>query len=77
MKNKHNIEIITPPKKNQKNILLTEYDKKALKNRYIIEHINNFIKQNKQIQTRYIKKNDMFLGYIYLAFIKRALEIFL
>lgn len=77
LKNKHNIEIITPPKKNQKNILLTEYDKKALKNRYVIEHINNFIKQNKQIQTRYIKKNNMFLGYIYLAFIKRALEIFL
>lgn len=77
LKNKHNIEIITPPKKNQKNVILTDSDKKAFKNRYVIEHINNFIKQNKQIQTRYIKNNDMFISYIYLAFMKRALEIFL
>ena len=50
--------------------------KVILKHRYVIEHLNNFIKQNKQIQTRYIKRNDMFLGYIYCIFIKRALEIF-
>ena len=69
------IDIITQPKRNQKNITITNDDKKALKTRYVIDHLNNFIKQNKQIQTRYIKRNDMFLGYIYFIFIKRALEI--
>lgn len=76
LKEKTGIDIITPPKKNQKNIIINNDDKKALKHRYIIEHLNNFIKQNKQIQTRYIKRNDMFLGHIYCLFIKRALEIF-
>ena len=77
LKEKNGIDIITYPKKNQKNIIISSDDKKALHNRYVIEHLNNFIKQNKQIQTRYIKRNDMFLGYIYFIFIKRALEIFL
>lgn len=31
IKNKYNIDLITPPKKNQKNIILSPYDKKLLK----------------------------------------------
>jgi len=76
IKNNYNIELITPPKKNQKNIYLSLDDKKSLKGRFVIEHLNNFIKQNKQIQIRYIKKNTMFVFYLYMTFIKRALEIF-
>ena len=76
LKNSTGIDIITCPKKNQKHIIISNIDKQALKHRYVIEHLNNFIKQNKQIQTRYIKRNDMFLGYIYCIFIKRSLEIF-
>lgn len=74
IKQKTNIELIAPPRKNQINKLSTD-DKNALKYRYVIEHLNNFIKQNKQIQTRFIKSNKNFLEYIYLIFIKRILEL--
>lgn len=80
LKNNYNINLITPHRKYKnitKNKENTIEEKALLKGRYIVEHLNNFIKQNKQIQTRYIKKDDTFLNYIYLAFIKRALEIFL
>lgn len=70
------IQLISPYRTNQTSLNSLE-DTKLLKGRYIVEHLNNFIKQNKQIQTRYIKKDTTFLSYIYLAFIKRALEIFL
>ena len=78
LKTNYNIELITPYRKYKntlKNKENTLEEKELLKGRYIVEHLNNFIKQNKQIQTRYIKKNDTFINYVYLAFIKRALEI--
>ena len=80
IKKNHNITLITPYRKYKntlKNKENTLEEKELLKGRYIVEHLNNFIKQNKQIQTRYIKKDDTFINYVYLAFIKRALEIFL
>jgi len=79
LKKNYNIELITPYRKYKntlKNKENTLEEKKLLKSRYVVEHLNNFIKQNKQIQTRYIKNNDTFINYVYLAFIKRALEIF-
>jgi hypothetical protein len=78
LKKIYNIELITPYRKYKntlKNKENTLEEKELLKGRYIVEHLNNFIKQNKQIQTRYIKKDDTFINYVYLAFIKRALEI--
>ncbi len=48
------IKLIYPYKNNQKN-KNTEEDIKGLKNRMRIEHINNKLKQNKGLNTRYVK----------------------
>ena len=48
------IKLIYPYKNNQKNEN-TEEDIKGLKNRMRIEHINNKLKQNKGLNTRYVK----------------------
>lgn len=73
---RYNINLITPYRENQ-NKQNTPAEIQLLKKRFIIENLNSFIKQNKQIQSRYIKKDNTFINYIYMSFIKRALEIFL
>ena len=39
-----------------------------------IEHVNNSLKQNRTLNTRYIKDINMFMGFIYLACLKIGLQ---
>jgi transposase len=67
------ISFIYPHKKNSivKN---TPEERFELKNRMKIENFNNFLKQNRTINTRYIKDEYNFLGFIYLACLKIGLR---
>ena len=60
------INLIYPKRQNQK-IKTTKYEKKKLKNRYIIEHLNQRIKNYERIALRKDKLNHTFLSNIYLA----------
>jgi transposase len=68
------IELIYPYKKNQID-LNTINNKEELKKRMKIEHINNRLKQNKIINTRYIKDIENFKNFIYLGCLKIGLQI--
>ena len=64
--NSHHINLIYPYKQNQidKN---TIEDKRGLQNRMRVEHVNNFLKQNKSLNTRYEKHILKFEGLVYLG----------
>jgi len=68
------IKFIYPYKTNQidKN---TIEDKIGLKNRMRVEHVNNFLKQNKAINNRYDKDISNFESLIYLGCLKLGLQI--
>ena len=68
------IKLIYPYKKNQidKN---TFEDKLGLKNRMRVEHVNNFLKQNKALNNRYDKDFLNFESLIYLGCLKLGLQI--
>lgn len=68
-----NIQIITPTKKNQK-IKNTSEEKYELKKRMKIEHVNNRLKQNRSLNTRYTKDIINFEGLIYLGCLKIGLQ---
>lgn len=72
-KTKH-IQIITPYKKNQK-LVNTKEDLEGLKNRMRIEHLNNKIKMNRSLNTRYTKEILHFESLIYLGCLKIGLNI--
>ena len=65
---------ITPNKKNQK-VSNTKEDQYELKNRMKIEHINNRLKQNKSINTRYTRDIKNFESLVYLGCLKLGLQI--
>ena len=69
-----NINLITPYRRTQHKHN-TEEEIQGLKNRMKIEHLNNKIKQNKSLNTRYIKDLLYFKGLIYLACLKIGLQI--
>ena len=69
-----NIKIITPNKKNQK-VSNTREDQYELKNRMKIEHINNRLKQNRSLNTRYMKDIKNFESLIYIGCLKISLQI--
>jgi hypothetical protein len=69
-----NIKIITPYKKNQ-NLVNTKEELEGLKNRMRIEHINNKIKMNRSLNTRYTKELLHFESLIYLGCLKIGLNI--
>lgn len=68
------VKLIYPYKKNQidKN---TIEDKTGLKNRMRVEHVNNFLKQNKALNNRYDKDIYNFESLIYLGCLKLGLQI--
>jgi len=68
------VKLIYPYKKNQidKN---TIDDKIGLKNRMRVEHVNNFLKQNKALNNRYDKDIYNFESLIYLGCLKLGLQI--
>ena len=68
------IKLIYPYKKNQidKN---TIEDRHGLKNRMLIDHVNNFLKQNKALNTRYEKDISNFESLVYLGCLKLGLQI--
>lgn len=68
------IKLITPYKKNQ-NKINTKEETDGLKNRMRIEHINNKLKQNKSLNTRYIKDLLHFESLIYIGCLKIGLQI--
>lgn len=68
------IKLITPFKKNQKEIN-TDDERDGLKRRMRIEHINNKLKQNRSLNTRYIKDILLFEGLIYLGCLKIGLSV--
>ena len=69
-----NITIIHPHKKNQiKTNTLEEVN--GLKRRMRIEHINNKLKQNKSLNSRYIKDDLYFESLIYLGCLKIGLQV--
>ncbi len=69
-----NIKLIHPYKKNQ-NSTNTNDDILELRNRMKIEHLNNKLKQNKSINTRYIKDLYYFESMMYLGCLKIGLQI--
>ncbi len=60
-------EPIVPPKKNRK--IPWEYDKQLYKKRNVIERFFRRIKEFGRIFTRYDKRDEMLLTYIYFAII--------
>ena len=68
------ITLINPYKKNQKGENSKEYIA-GLRNRMRIEHINNKLKQNRGLNTRYIKKLIHFESLIYLGCLKLGLQV--
>ena len=68
------ITMICPHKKNQKhkNTLEEQYE---LKNRMKIEHVNNRLKQNRSLNTRYIKDIKNFESLIYLGCLKIGYQV--
>ena len=68
------VKLIYPYKKNQIDINTIE-DKNGLKNRARIEHVNNFIKQNKALNYRYEKDILNFESLVYLGCLKLGLQI--
>lgn len=69
-----NIKIIHPYKINQNNKNTTD-EIIGLRNRMRIEHVNNKLKQNKCINTRYIKDLIHFESFIYLGCLKLGLQV--
>lgn len=67
------ITMICPNKKNSK-IKNTKEEQYELKNRMKVEHVNNSLKQNRTLNTRYIKDINIFTGFIYLACLKIGLQ---
>ena len=68
------IKLIHPYKTNQKAIN-TQEEIDGLKRRMRIEHINNKIKQNKSLSTRYIKDLLHFESLIYIGCLKIGLQV--
>ena len=68
------IKLIHPYKTNQKEIN-TQEEIDGLKRRMRIEHINNKIKQNKSLNTRYIKDLLHFESLIYIGCLKIGLQV--
>ena len=68
------IKLIYPYKKNQIDINTIE-DSHGLKNRMRVEHVNNFLKQNKALNTRYEKDISNFESLVYLGCLKLGLQI--
>lgn len=68
------INLIFPYKKNQIN-KNTINENNELKNRYKIEHVNNFIKQNRSLNYRYEKDILNFESLVYLGCLKLGLQI--
>ena len=68
------VKLIYPYKKNQIDINTIE-NKNGLKNRARIEHVNNFIKQNKALNYRYEKDILNFESLVYLGCLKLGLQI--
>ena len=69
-----NIKLVHPYKNNQ-NLHNSNEEKEGLKNRMRIEHINNKIKQNKGLNSRYIKDIVNFESLIYLGCLKIGLQV--
>lgn len=67
------INMICPNKKNSKNKNTPE-EQYELKYRMKVEHVNNSLKQNRTLNTRYIKDVNNFTGFIYLACLKIGLQ---
>jgi hypothetical protein len=68
------IKLIYPYKKNQEDKNTVE-DKIGLKNRIRVEHVNNFLKQNRALNNRYDKDISNFESLIYLGCLKLGLQI--
>ena len=68
------IKLIYPYKTNQKDKNTIE-DRYGLKNRLRVEHVNNFLKQNKALNTRYEKGISNFESLVYLGCLKLGLQI--
>jgi transposase len=68
------IKLIYPYKKNQIDINTIE-DSHGIKNRMRVEHVNNFLKQNKALNTRYEKDISNFESLVYLGCLKLGLQI--
>ena len=68
------IKLVYPYKINQLDRNTIE-DKIGLKNRMRVEHVNNFLKQNKAINNRYDKDISNFESLIYLGCLKLGLQI--
>ena len=68
------IKLIYPYKKNQED-KNTFKDNIGLKNRMRVEHVNNFLKQNRALNNRYDKDISNFESLIYLGCLKLGLQI--
>ena len=70
------IPIIPTNKRNTKDIhltnevKLTKTEQKKYKKRIKIEHVFGKLKTDRKISTRYDRKNEVFINFIYLHFIK-------
>ena len=69
-----NIKLIYPYKRNQQ-LKNTMDEKIGLRNRMRIEHLNNKIKQNKSINTRYVKNLLNFKSLLYIGCLKIGIQI--
>ena len=65
---KHNINLITPKRKNQKTKQKNK-ELNLLKKRSLVEHIFMFLKMKQRIQLRYDNSIGSYIGFIYLALI--------
>ncbi len=68
------IKLIYPYKMNQQDKNTIE-DRHGLQNRLRVEHVNNFLKQNKALNTRYEKDITNFESLVYLGCLKLGLQI--
>lgn len=74
LKKRYKLNFVYPYKKNQK-IKNTQEELDKLQCRIKIEHVNNMIKQNKALNTRYVKNNIGFKALAYLGCLKVGLQI--
>lgn len=70
------ISLITPYKINQYKEN-ADYEKKGLKHRMRIEHLNNKLKQNKSLNTRYMKELTNFKSLAYIGCLKIGFQVIL
>ena len=74
LRRKHNISLIYPYKKNQKDAdrqrkLNTTFERNLLKKRYIVEHFFSWLKKYKRIRQRYDKQCVNYLNFVYFGVI--------